>query len=933
MELLSTRIKDLAKRGIGRRLAIYILGFSSVVTLLSTALQLTLEYQRDISDIEVRLAQIEVSYAHSLASSLWVDSKNDVQLQLDGIFRLPDMQYLEVVAEDNAVYGKVGERKTHQVISREFPLHFAHRDKQVYLGKLLIVANLEGVYQRLKDKVLVILVTQTIKTFLVSLFILFLFQVLVGRYLKTISAWSESLHANEMAKPLALGRKETVDTVDDELSHVSKAINDMRLRLVLFHKELEDRVADRTRQLVALNETLSQQSERLRALYETTSKPGLSLEDQINAMLRHGCRFLGMEMGRVCHIDNVDRTNTFIYIHCEPGLNVPPGTRVNLEDSFCSIAVQNDEPTAISHVAQSKYRDSRCYEFSHLEAYIAAQIRIRGEVFGTVNFASRTPRAVPFGERDNDLLSLIGSWIGVTLERQFAQQQLSQAKELADAASIAKSAFVANMSHEIRTPLTAIIGYADMSLQAGQSMQERIHALKTIHRSGTHLLRITNDILDLSKIEAQKLQVDISRCSLFELMNDVEALTQMKAAQKGLVFTVNYHYPVPAHIETDALRLQQILVNLCSNAIKFTATGHVQVNVSYDSINELLSIEVSDSGIGLAVEEIGQLFQEFQQADAQIHRKYGGTGLGLALSQHLAALLGGKITVSSQKGVGSKFTLAITQRVEPQSLTDGRDHVSAASGDTNNNNLPTYANMHFNGKVLLAEDTEDLRVLVLMYLRRTGVSVITAENGAQAIEHIAREPFDLVLMDIQMPGMDGLVAMRHLQQTRYSVPVVAITANAMQNDQETYRAAGFSDFLAKPIEPDQLYRVLDKFLTRAMPPTDEDNAPIVSTLEDDDAVILRVVNNFVNKLPSYYADLTRAIEQRDWNVTRDIVHNLKGLGGSMGYLLITEIATAMYFQIEIEHAAGLQQLNVRLGQLIDRIQQGSSAPATAGPGT
>ena len=923
MAPFSTRIKDFTKRGIGRRFAIYILAFSSVVTLLSTALQLTLEYERDVSDIETRLDQIKVSYSHSLARSLWVDSKNDVQLQLDGMFRLPDMQYLEVLAEDKVVYGKAGERRIDHVISREFPLHYTHRGQQVYLGKLRAVANLEGVYQRLQDKVLVILVTQTIKTFLVSLFILFLFQMLVGRYLKTISAWSESLHANETAKPLKLERKETIDTADDELSQVSKAINDMRLRLALSQKELEYRVRERTLQLVTANETLSQQSERLRALYETTSKSGLSLEDQINAMLRHGCRFLGMEMGRVCHIDTVEHTNTFIYVHCEPGLNVQPGTRVNLADSFCSIAVNNDEPTAISHVAHSPYRDSQCYELSHLEAYIAAQIRIRGEVFGTVNFASRTPRAAPFDAPDNDLLKLIGSWIGVTLERQFAQQELSLAKESAEAASIAKSAFVANMSHEIRTPLTAIIGYADMSLQASHGAQERIQAFKTIHRSGTHLLRIINDILDLSKIEANKLEIDPSRCSLFELMDDVEALTKMKAAQQGLAFAINYQDQVPEYIETDGLRLKQILVNLCGNAIKFTDQGHVHVNVSYDRSNELLTMEISDTGIGLTPEEMSGLFQEFRQADAQIHRKYGGTGLGLALSQHLAALLGGKITVASRKGVGSKFTLALTQRVAPEVLTSGRQRLSGPLDHTKRHGPQAHVPLRFHGKILLAEDTEDLRILVAMYLRRTGAAVVTAEHGAQALAHIARERFDLVLMDIQMPGMDGLAAMRELREAGCTMPVVALTANAMKHDQEAYIAAGFADFLAKPIEPSQLYRVLDKFLARAPPPLDAGHGPVFSNVEDDDAEIHRVIQNFVDKLPSYYADLTRAIEQSDWKVIRDIVHNLKGLGGTMGYPLVTEIATAMHPHVESGNLTALQQLNASLGQLIGRIQQGA----------
>lgn len=483
------------------------------------------------------------------------------------------------------------------------------------------------------------------------------------------------------------------------------------------------------------------------------------------------------------------------------------------------------------------------------------------------------------------------------------------------------------MSHEIRTPLTAIIGYADLSLQADQSMQERVHALQTIHRSGTHLLRIINDVLDLSKIEAKKLEVEKTQCSLFELINDVKALTQMKASEKGLAFVVNYRYPVPTHIETDPLRLKQILVNLCGNAIKFTEQGHVHVNVDYDRINEQLTIEVSDTGIGLTAEEMVLLFQEFQQADAQIQRKYGGTGLGLALSQHLAKLLGGKISFSSKKGIGSNFALKLAQRFDQKCQAASQDRALLAASSMQNNYPSTHSELRFNGKVLLAEDTDDLRVLITMYLRRAGVSVVTAENGAQAIERILEEPFDLVLMDIQMPEMNGLMAMHELQRRAYAVPVVAVTANAMKNDQEAYRTAGFADFLAKPIEPEQLVRVLNKFLTRTAPQQNEDEAPIASTVTDDDAVIRRVVNNFVEKLPSYHANLLRAIELSDWVVARDIVHNLKGLGGTMGYPQVTKLAAAMYFQIEANNVQGMQQLNARLGVLVERIQQGAKPRA------
>ncbi len=383
---------------------------------------------------------------------------------------------------------------------------------------------------------------------------------------------------------------------------------------------------------------------------------------------------------------------------------------------------------------------------------------------------------------------------------------LREALTQAEQANQAKSEFLANMSHEIRTPMTAILGYAEVLLDPNVLEEQSRSAIHTIRRNGVHLLEIINDILDISKIEAGKLETERIACDPCRLLTDIDGLLRHRATEKGLAFEIGIEGGIPEEVRTDPTRLRQILINLIGNALKFTSAGFVRVTAAYDGGQNRLLITVADTGIGITSEQQDLLFRPFTQADQSTTRRYGGTGLGLTISKRLARLLGGDLTVESTPGVGSRFTVSIAAGC-PAGV---RLRTKLASVTPDSLTPPAEVRRQLpNVRILLAEDGTDNQRLISYILKRAGAAVSVAADGQAAVEAAcaadqAGQPFDIVLMDMQMPVLDGYGAAAELRRLGFDVPILALTAHAMTGDRERCLASGCNDYDTKPIDRSRL---------------------------------------------------------------------------------------------------------------------------------
>lgn len=478
---------------------------------------------------------------------------------------------------------------------------------------------------------------------------------------------------------------------------------------------------------------------------------------------------------------------------------------VTLADAAKQVTRQGDYSVRVNHVSRDEVGEL-CSAFNTMLERVEASETSLKQHQDELEHRVR--------ERTADLIEEIA-------QRGRVQKDLLIAKDAAEAASLAKSEFLANMSHEIRTPMTAILGFSEiLANDSGpQRTEEERDALETILRNGQHLLTIINDILDLSKIEAGKMQVERIVCSPQQIIGEVISLMRVRAKSKELDLSLVFDGAIPEFFTTDPVRLRQILINLIGNAIKFTELGVVVVRVRCELTGPAPQImfDVVDTGIGISEEQLGRLFQSFEQGDTSTTRRFGGTGLGLTIGQRMAKLLGGAIEVSSEFGNGSTFRL----RLPTGSLDNVRllTNLCEASRLQASSAQPR-SDARFDGlKVLVAEDGKDNQRLLQYLLKKLGAEPTLVENGQLAVDAAlaARDsnvPFELFLCDMAMPVLDGYETVAMLRSMSVEFPMIAITAHAMSGDRERCIAAGCDDYLPKPIDCNSLVAVIQRQLGR-----------------------------------------------------------------------------------------------------------------------
>jgi len=650
---------------------------------------------------------------------------------------------------------------------------------------------------------------------------------------------------------------------------------------------------------VSSAETTKRQANALHAI-NTIAATLFSAEDDdaFLSALPEGMKLMAecMDIDRIYIWQNkiVDRTLHFTLTHEWLGDSEHIGNPVRLGHTlsyglnipvFFRSFLQNEH--VCGPVAEMPEKEKEILEFSGVKSFLAVPVHLHGQFWGFISFDNCHEESLLRPE-DIDILKSGSLIIASAINRNSITANLQEAVDMALAASRSKSEFLANMSHEIRTPMNSIIGFSELALDDYIPSRTK-DFLKKILENSEWLLQILNDILDISKIESGKMELESIPFDLGEIFDACRTTFQEKAAEKGLDIHFYAEPVVGRKLYGDPLKLRQVLSNLLSNAVKFTTEGTIKMQAFTKETDEdhvSIFFEIQDSGIGISKDQLGKIFDPFTQAESGTTRKYGGSGLGLPITKSIVEKMGGKLFVDSTPGLGSKFSfqlIFLTVEAETGSISTGEPyHISEGR--------PI-----FEGDVLVCEDNVMNRQVIIEHLERVGLNPVIAENGKIGVDMVRERKnaeesetnqFCLILMDIHMPVMDGIEAAREIIRLGCDIPIIAMTANVMADDRVIYAKAGMKEIIGKPFSSQELWTSLKKYLTAVsyQEETKYHSEKIDKNLQQ------RLLKSFVSYNRNKYSEIEKAIAENDIKLAHRLVHTLKSNAGQLERTRLGEIA-------------------------------------------